>query len=123
MARIDKKTFGETYTHHRGWGYEKWIENIPEYCGKILHLEAGKKGSQHFHMNKKETMFLQKGLVQLRLVDSDKGEEYIVQLNPGDSILIPPGQVHQIVALEESDLFEFSTMHEETDSYRVKKGD
>lgn len=123
MARISKKSFAGTYTHKRGWGYEKWIENIPEYCGKILHVEGGKKGSLHFHMNKTETMYLQNGRINLILVDSDKGEEYTVELFPGDSILIPRGQVHQICALETSDLFEFSTIHEEKDSIRIRKGD
>lgn len=122
MAKLSKKTFGETFTQPRGWGYEKWIENIPEYCGKLLHVEAGKKGSLHFHMNKTETMFLQSGRFDLIFVDPDEGKEYTIQMNPGDSILIPRGQVHQIVALEDSDIFEFSTVHEESDSRRVRKG-
>lgn len=123
MGEIKKSDWNGIYTHQRGWGFEKWIENLPEYCGKILHIYKGKKGSLHFHMNKKETMFLQKGHVKLRLIDSDKGAEYFVELLPGDKILIPPGQVHQIIGVEESDLFEFSTVHEESDSYRVQKGD
>lgn len=123
MAQIEKKDLKSTYTHKRGWGYEVWIENLPDYCGKILHIEKGKCGSLHFHMNKLETMYLQKGHVRLRLTDPDKGSIYFVDLLPGDSIQIPRGQVHQIAALEESDLFEFSTQHEENDSYRVEKGD
>jgi len=107
----------------RGWGYETWIENLPEYCGKILHVYKGLRGSLHFHMNKMETMYLQSGKVQLRFVDPEKGTDYTIDLNPGDSILIPRGQVHQIIGIEESDLFEFSTVHEESDSHRVQKGD
>ena len=123
MGQIVKRTLGDIHCQPRGWGHEYWIENIPDYCGKILHIFKGKKGSLHFHMNKKETMYLERGHVKLRLVDADKGADYFVELLPGDSILIPPGQVHQIIALEESDLFEFSTVHEETDSHRVQKGD
>lgn len=123
MAQIKKKTLSETYTHKRGWGHEVWIENIPEYCGKILHIEAGKKGSLHFHMNKTETMYLQSGSVELRMIDPETGKMYSIHLFPGDSLLIPRGQVHQICAFEDSDIFEFSTTHEETDSYRVAKGD
>lgn len=123
MAEITKKTLAETYTHKRGWGYEVWIENLPDYCGKILHLEKNKCGSLHFHMNKLETMYLQKGHVRLKLIDPDKGKPYYVDLFPGDSIQIPRGQIHQIGAVEESDIFEFSTIHEETDSHRVEKGD
>ena len=123
MAKINQKTLIDTYRHERGWGYEIWIENIPEYCGKILHMYKGKRGSLHFHMNKLETMYLQSGHVQLRLVDPETGQEYFRDLLPGDSILIPRGQCHQIIGIEESRIFEFSTMHEEKDSYRVQKGD
>lgn len=123
MAQLKKKTQAETYTHKRGWGTELWIENRPEYCGKILFLEAGKKCSLHFHMNKTETMFLQEGRVDIDMIDPETGLRYTVNLQPGDSILIPAGQVHQIHALKASNLFEFSTMHEESDSYRVQKGD
>lgn len=123
MAQLKKNSLQETYTHPRGWGDEVWIENLPEYCGKILRVKGGKRGSLHFHMNKLETMFLQSGKVKLRLIDPDKGTEYFIDLDPGDSIRIPRGQVHQIIGVEDSHLFEFSTMHEETDSHRVQKGD
>jgi hypothetical protein len=36
---------------------------------------------------------------------------------------VAPGVVHQMEALEDSELFEFSTQHFETDSYRLIKGD
>lgn len=123
MAQLNKRTLQEIKHVPRGWGFERWIENLPEYCGKILHVEKGKRGSVHFHLNKTETMFLGLGRVDLRFIDPETGKPYTVELHPGDSILIPRGQVHQIVALEDSDIFEFSTEHREDDSYRVAKGD
>lgn len=121
--KIEKKTIETTDTHPKGWGYEKWIENIPEYCGKLLHFEAGKCSSMHFHVKKKETMFLIKGRIMIDMIEPATGEKYSVVLTPGDSVLIPPGQVHQIFSVMESDLIEFSTTHEDSDSYRVWKGD
>jgi len=123
MAHLDKTTLDDTYRKERGWGYELWFENLPEYCGKLLHLWKGKRGSLHFHMNKLETMLLQSGRVNLRFIDPGVGTEYIVELEPGDSIRIPRGQVHQIIAIEESRIIEFSTTHDESDSHRVQKGD
>lgn len=123
MAQLKKKTQSETYVHKRGWGSELWVENINEYCGKVLFLDKGKRCSMHFHMNKMETMFLYAGRVNIDMIDAETGKKYTVELKEGDSILIPRGQVHQIIALEDSDLIEFSTKHEETDSYRVEKGD
>ena len=121
MAKIDKR--GDHPVHERGWGYEVWIENIPEYCGKVLVLESGKRSSLHFHMKKKETMYLESGLVIIKLIDPETGKEYGVELNEKDSLLIPQGQTHQIIAMKNSRLFEFSTIHDELDSYRVEKGD
>jgi len=123
MAILKKTTREDTYTHKRGWGEELWIENLDDYCGKILFLEAGKRGSMHYHMKKMETMYLQDGIVDIDFIDAETGVKYIVHLYPGDSIRIPRGQAHQIIALEDSNLFEFSTKHEEEDSYRVWKGD
>jgi len=125
MAKITKKTLENTFRQARGWGHEMWIENLTEYCGKLLIIDKGKKGSLHYHMNKKETMLVQSGVLGLRLIDPDTGKEYFEFLDKGDSILIPPGQCHQIVnsGNEELVIIEFSTFHEETDSYRVQKGD
>ena len=123
MARVEKTTEEMTYRKDRGWGYELWFENLPEYCGKLLHIKKDKRGSLHFHVNKLETMLLQTGHVKLRFIDPSDASEYFVELNVGDSIRITRGQVHQIIALEDSDIIEFSTTHEEDDSHRVQKGD
>src|SRR6266702_2818486 len=116
MAQLTKKNTDQTYRHRRGWGFELWIENLPDYCGKILHVDEGKRGSLHFHMKKLETMYLQEGHVRLLLIDPEHGNEYAVELFPGDSIQIPRGQPHQIWGVKQSVLFEFSTKHEEEDS-------
>ncbi|BCU98885.1 MAG: hypothetical protein CM15mV24_1100 [Bellamyvirus sp.] len=44
-------------------------------------------------------------------------------LVPGDKFHIYRGLRHQMIAIEPSELFEFSTQHFDDDSYRVKKGD
>ena len=45
----------------KGWGYEKWIVNNEEYCGKLLFLAKGKKCSWHFHKLKDEVFYGQSG--------------------------------------------------------------
>lgn len=126
MAKVEKVTKDELYEDHRvdrGWGFEIWVENLPEYCGKLLDLEKGKRCSMHFHMKKLETMFLVEGQVDIKFIDPDTGKPYVVSLEKGDAVRIPRGQVHQIIANKPSSLIEFSTTHEEEDSYRVEKGD
>ena len=44
-------------------------------------------------------------------------------LEIGDSITNEIGEPHQIICLEEGDVFEVSTTHYDSDCYRVMKGD
>lgn len=126
MAKLIKRAERELHHQPRGWGEEIWIENCPEYCGKILLVEPGKRGSLHFHRQKKETMYVESGRAEIKYIDTDSAQEYILELGPGDSILIEPGQPHQIHNPSETEvlrLFEFSTVHREDDSRRLRKGD
>jgi mannose-6-phosphate isomerase-like protein (cupin superfamily) len=110
--------------HSKGWGYEKWIVNNELYCGKLLFFNENKKCSFHFHKVKTETFYLQSGLIKvLHSLGDDICQAEEVVLKPGDSFHVPVGLRHQMIALEESELFEFSTQHFEEDSYRIVKGD
>ena len=53
--------------------------------------------------------------------DIAKAEELI--LEPGDGFYVYTGLRQQMYAIEESELFEFSTQHFDEDSYRIQKGD
>ena len=53
----------------------------------------------------------------------DLGEAKDIILEPGDKFHIYRGLRHQMIAIEDSELFEFSTQHFDEDSYRVVKGD
>jgi quercetin dioxygenase-like cupin family protein len=44
-------------------------------------------------------------------------------LLPGDSFHVYRGLRHQMIALQDTELFEFSTEHFDEDSYRIIKGD
>lgn len=44
-------------------------------------------------------------------------------LNVGDVITNERGEAHQMEALENSEIFEVSTFHKDSDSYRIEKGD
>ena len=108
----------------KGWGWEKWIVNCPEYCGKLLFFNEGKRCSWHYHVLKDEVFYLQSGKLVVKYSDQDDLEaaESIV-LNPGENFHVYRGLRHQMMALEDSELFEFSTQHFEDDSYRIIKGD
>ena len=44
-------------------------------------------------------------------------------LSSGDNFHVYRGLKHQMIALEDTELFEFSTQHFDSDSYRIMKGD
>ena len=93
------------------WGKEVWIVNR-DYCGKKLVLNKGFRCSMHHHKNKDETFYVLKGKVLMEI-----GDEKHIML-PGHSILIKPNTRHRFTGLEDSEIMEFSTHHEDSDSYR-----
>ncbi len=108
----------------KGWGREIWIANNELYCGKILEIRKGKRCSLHYHVLKTETFYLRSGRLKLRIKErpeSEVIEEF--EMLPGDCMDVRPGLVHQMEALEDSELYEFSTQHFESDSYRLVRGD
>lgn len=108
----------------KGWGYEKWIVNNEDYCGKVLFFVKGFKCSWHYHEIKRETFYVQSGSIKVfySFKDSLDHADFIV-LHKGDKFEVPVGLRHQMIALEDTELFEFSTQHMEEDSYRIVKGD
>ena len=112
--------------HHveKGWGHEKWIVNNSKYCGKLLYFKKGKRCSWHYHKIKDEVFYLQSGKLLVKYSDYDDiGEAKEVILNPGDNFHVYIGLRHQMVALENTELFEFSTTHMDEDSHRIENGD
>lgn len=108
----------------KGWGYEKWITNSEKYCGKLLFFRKGKKCSWHYHNVKDEVFYVQSGKIQLTFgITNVKDDANTIILEQGSSFHVPAGLRHQMLGLEESELFEFSTQHFEEDSIRVEKGD
>ena len=108
----------------KGWGYELWITNTEKYCGKLLHIVKGKKLSWHYHKLKDEVMYVQSGCISIIYGKSeDMNDADEVVLLAGDSFHIPVGIIHRIIAIDTSEVFEFSTQHFDEDSIRIEKGD
>lgn len=108
----------------KGWGYEKWIVNCEEYCGKLLYIVKDKKCSWHYHIKKDEVFYIQSGRIKIYYGWDDNIEMASVKtLERGDKFHVPVGMRHQMYALEDTELFEFSTEHFDSDSVRVIPGD
>jgi len=106
----------------KGWGKEIIFVNNDEYCGKLLCFEKDKKFSMHYHIKKKETWYVSKGKFILIWVETDTGTTHTEYLKVGDVITNERGEPHQLIALEDSEVFEVSTKHYDEDSFRMWKG-
>ena len=107
----------------KGWGHEVIFENNELYCGKLLVFKKGCKFSMHYHMIKDETWYVQEGEFLYRWIDTETAEVIEQKLIVGDSVRQLPGQPHQIEALTDGTIYEVSTQHFDSDSYRVWRGD
>jgi len=108
----------------KGWGFEKWIVNNEKYCGKLLYFVKGKKCSWHFHKIKDEVFYIQSGCILVKYSEEDNLDDAHERvLSQGDNFHVYTGLRHQMIALEDTELFEFSTQHFDEDSYRIQKGD
>lgn len=85
-----------------------------EYCGKKLLLKKNRRCSLHRHKEKDEVFYVQNGRVLLELGKEKR------ELVPGDFVHIPANTPHRFTGLQDSEMFEFSTTHNEADSYRTE---
>lgn len=106
----------------KGWGSEIVFENNELYCGKLLVFKKGCKFSMHYHMVKDETWYVNEGEFIYRWIDTETADLNERILKVGDTVRQYPGQPHQLEALTDGVIFEVSTEHFDSDSYRVWKG-
>jgi len=95
-------------------GSEEWIVNNELYCGKFLNIKKGFRGSIHHHKNKHETFYILEGKILLELPETNKKRIML----PGDIQTLPPLTTHRFTGIENTKIIEFSTPHEDSDTYR-----
>lgn len=143
-----KTNAGELPWIPKGWGGEKIIENNEKYCGKLLLFIKGKKCSLHTHFEKQESFYIHSGKIWVfwsddfdhikKLVDEAENGYYGNEsfktkdittflektlLEQGDVFHVPQKRLHMMLAVEDTELFEFSTHHEDKDSEKLVRGD
>lgn len=123
MTKATVESKSDRHCPDKSWGYEEWIVNNDLYCGKRLHFATrGGQTSLHFHAKKHETMFVQQGIFRIVVIDTETAMKIEHDLFQGESLVIPPNTPHRIIAKSDrSVLIEFSTHHEDSDSYRIEK--
>ena len=106
----------------KGWGHEIIFENNELYCGKVLVFKKGCSFSMHYHLIKDETWYVQSGEFIYRWIDTETAKWYEKIIKVGDTVRQLPGMPHQLEALTDGEIFEVSTQHFDSDSYRIQLG-
>lgn len=100
------------------WGWEILWAETPFYCGKILHIDAGKRLSLQYHDEKVETQCLLSGRALL-VVEDAGGELREIEMEPGKGYTIHPFQRHRLIGIEDAEVLEVSTPETGT-TFRVE---
>lgn len=100
------------------WGWERWIVNNEFYCGKLLFVRKDNWLSYHHHKIKDEVLYFQTGKVWF-IYGQDEPPYTPLRLTKGEAFHVEPNLRHQIYAIEDTMIVEFSTQHFDEDSYRT----
>lgn len=122
---VRKNVNGIYYTQH---------ENIKKYWGNILTLLNNKKGaikiinmknntqsSMEFHINKKESYYIDSGKLYLGL-RYGRAKQKIIKLTKDDSFLMKPGTMHMRMSKKDTNIIEMCTADSNKDSIIVHDG-
>ena len=108
----------------KAWGEEIEIINNELYCAKILRFRPFGKFSCHFHAKKHEGWYFLHP-VEVRWVDTSTATKHSLMAKAGDCLVVNRLVPHQIYNYNDfwAEVYEVSTHHEDTDSYRIEPGD
>jgi mannose-6-phosphate isomerase len=90
------------------WGYELRWAITDRYLGKVIHVDAGRKLSLQYHVQKDEAILVLRGELDLVLEDGE-GELVTHRMGEGMSARVRPGRRHRFVAVTDVDLVEVSS--------------
>lgn len=93
------------------WGHELLWALTDRYAGKVLFVRAGEALSLQFHRRKEESWYILSGRAQLEVGAVGEAVLGTEVLKPGEALHFPPGTVHRVRALEDTEILEASTPH------------
>jgi D-lyxose ketol-isomerase len=107
----------------RGWGFEEYLINCPEYCSKLLWITPGFQSSLHYHTVKKETFIALDGVIKCEYYP-EPGMQVITTLVGArrDMLTLTPGTPHRFWSIGGCGglVLEVSTFHDDADVTRME---
>jgi mannose-6-phosphate isomerase len=110
LKGVDRFSF-EPRRVEKPWGYELIWSLTDVYCGKLLFVRAGHSLSLQFHREKDEAWYIQSGRAKPELGWAGEGILSEEVVTAGACFHYPPGTVHRVTALEDTEIVEVSTPH------------
>lgn len=92
------------------WGKEEWIAHNDFYALKLITLNKGYRTSLHYHDEKHETYYVDRGRV-LSWLENASGAIEKREVPAGSVVEIVPGKSHRVEAVEDTVIIEVSTPH------------
>jgi mannose-6-phosphate isomerase-like protein (cupin superfamily) len=103
------------------WGSIQTIVANEDFTLKIVKMIKGTQSSMEYHVNKDEYYYIAKGKLKLGLRIGRAVNKSII-LNAGDVYHIPPGLMHMRIALDDTEIIEWSNKDDDSDSNIVEDG-
>ena len=92
------------------WGFEEVIESNDQYLFKRLFMKKGHRCSLQYHENKKETVFVLEG--KLNIYHGKSGNNLkLKEMSPGESITLEPKLIHRMEGSTDCFYLESSSPH------------
>jgi mannose-6-phosphate isomerase len=108
LTGLDEFAF-EPRRIEKPWGYELIWAHSDRYCGKLLFVRKGEQLSLQFHNQKDETIYVQKGRIEIEISAPGVRIPESEVVTAGAAFRIRPGMIHRWRALEDSIVLEAST--------------
>lgn len=97
------------------WGSEDYIWNA-RYCGKKIKVNKGKTSEWVYHKVKDKVLYVEKGKILLSYGwDDNENTAATLTMTPDMAFHIPPGMWHKFQGLEEAQMLELGTHHNDKD--------
>ena len=103
------------------WGWIKTCTATENFTLKHIFMNKGGQSSLEYHVKKDENYYILSGKLQVGL-RIGRAENKTITLNEGDVFHIPPGLMHMRIALEDTQIIEWSNKDDDSDSHIVEDG-
>ena len=101
------------------WGTAKFLYSDSTVTVKELNFATLAKTSLHYHVHRRETLYVQSGSFNLRVFSLINNKFENVPLLPGMSYMLSRGAIHQIECVKQGTLIETTLTYEEQDVIRI----